>query len=95
MRIDLFLTRSRLVKRRGLAQALIEAGGVRVGGVPVKSGRKLAEGDEIEITLGAPPKDRDAVARCEEAGVDRLIVRPWRRSPEAIDGLRAFADRFF
>ena len=53
------------------------------------------EGTRFEITLGAPPKDRDAVARCEEAGVDRLIVRPWRRSPEAIDGLRAFADRFF
>lgn len=53
MRLDLFLTHSRLVKRRGLAQALIEAGGVRVGGVPAKAGRKLAEGDEIEITLGA------------------------------------------
>jgi ribosome-associated heat shock protein Hsp15 len=53
LRLDLFLTHSRLVKRRGLAQALIEAGGVRVGGVPAKAGRKLSEGDEIELTLGA------------------------------------------
>lgn len=53
MRLDLFLTHSRLVKRRSLAQALIDAGGVRVGGLPAKAGRKLAEGDEIELTLGA------------------------------------------
>jgi hypothetical protein len=30
--------------------------------------------------------------RYSEAGVDRVIVRPWRRSREAIDGMRRFAD---
>ncbi|MCX7620739.1 MAG: TIGR03619 family F420-dependent LLM class oxidoreductase [Acidimicrobiales bacterium] len=34
------------------------------------------------------------VEQWEEAGVDRLIVVPWRRSSEAIDGLRRFAERF-
>jgi probable F420-dependent oxidoreductase len=29
--------------------------------------------------------------RATEAGVDRLVVSPWRRSAEAADGLRAFA----
>ncbi len=53
------------------------------------------EGRPFEVTIGAPLSDPDAVARFEEAGVHRLIVRPWRRSPEAVEGLRAFADRFF
>ena len=30
--------------------------------------------------------------RWAEAGVDRLIVTPWRRSSEALDGIRRFAD---
>ena len=35
----------------------------------------------------------DAVlARAAEAGVTRVIVRPWSRSSEALDGLRRFAD---
>ena len=53
------------------------------------------EGQRFEITIGAPPTDRDAVTRFEDAGVHRIIVRPWRRSPDAVNGLRAFADRFF
>jgi hypothetical protein len=32
------------------------------------------------------------VERYAEAGVDRVIVRPWQRSKEAIDGIRRFAD---
>jgi alkanesulfonate monooxygenase SsuD/methylene tetrahydromethanopterin reductase-like flavin-dependent oxidoreductase (luciferase family) len=31
-------------------------------------------------------------ARWEDLGVTRMIVSPWRRSREAIDGLRRFAD---
>jgi len=53
------------------------------------------EGQPFEVTIGAPLEHRDAVARFEDAGVHRLIVRPWRRSPEAVDRLRAFADAFF
>jgi hypothetical protein len=34
----------------------------------------------------------DDVQRWEELGVTRLVVSPWRRSPEAIDGMRRFAD---
>jgi hypothetical protein len=35
------------------------------------------------------------VTRWEDLGVTRMIVAPWKRSREAIDGLRAFADRAF
>jgi probable F420-dependent oxidoreductase len=45
-----------------------------------------------EITVGGPVASLDDVHRWEDAGVDRLMVSPWRRSPEALDGLRRFAD---
>ena len=38
------------------------------------------------------PRDLEAFA---DAGVTRLIVRPWERSPEAVDGLRRLADALF
>jgi probable F420-dependent oxidoreductase len=47
----------------------------------------------FEVTVGGPVASRDDVARWEEAGVDRLIVAPWARSKEAIDGMRRFADQ--
>jgi probable F420-dependent oxidoreductase len=49
-------------------------------------------GVRFEVTVGGPVATRDDVARWEDAGVDRLIVAPWRRSKEAVDGLRRFAD---
>jgi probable F420-dependent oxidoreductase len=46
----------------------------------------------FQICLGGPVASADDVRRWEELGVTRLIVSPWRRSPEAIDGMRRFAD---
>jgi probable F420-dependent oxidoreductase len=46
----------------------------------------------FQICLGGPVGEADDVRRWEELGVTRLIVSPWRRSPEAIDGMRRFAD---
>ena len=46
----------------------------------------------FEITVGGPVRSDDDIKRWEDAGVDRLIVSPWRRSPEAIDGLQEFSD---
>ncbi len=34
----------------------------------------------------------DAIARWAELGVDRLVVRPWSRTRDALDGLRRFRD---
>ena len=47
----------------------------------------------FEVTVGGPVESRDDVARWAEAGVDRLIVAPWSRSREAVEGLRRFAER--
>jgi len=48
--------------------------------------------DGFQIVLGGEVSSRGDVARWEEVGVTRLIVAPWARSREAIDGLRRFAD---
>ena len=50
------------------------------------------EGQPFQVTLGGAPSGPDEVRRWRDAGVDRLVVSPWRRSREALDGLRRFAD---
>jgi len=59
---------------------------------PVARLRELRDGKSIEVTVGGLVEGRDDVERWEQAGVDRLLVSPWRRSPDALDGLRRFAD---
>ena len=46
----------------------------------------------FEVTVGGSVRSLDDVRRWEDAGVDRLIVAPWRRSREAVEGLRRFSD---
>ncbi len=51
------------------------------------------ENEAFQVTLGGDPTEPGEIARWEEAGVDRLVVTPWKRSREAVEGLRRFADR--
>jgi probable F420-dependent oxidoreductase len=46
----------------------------------------------FEVCIGGPVETAGDLARYEDLGVTRLLVAPWRRSREAIDGLRRFAD---
>jgi probable F420-dependent oxidoreductase len=46
----------------------------------------------MQICLGGAVSSRDDVARWEDLGVTRMVVSPWRRSPEAVDSLHRFAD---
>jgi hypothetical protein len=43
------------------------------------------------VSHGGPP-NRDEVARCRDAGVDRLVMLPWRRGSEAIDAIERLAE---
>ena len=54
----------------------------------------LARGVALVVgAVGLPPVDSpDDVTRWEELGVTRLVISPWRRSPEAVAGIGAFAD---
>jgi probable F420-dependent oxidoreductase len=46
----------------------------------------------FQICLGGPVESRDDVDRWAEMGVTRLVISPWARSKEAIDGMRRFAE---
>jgi probable F420-dependent oxidoreductase len=46
----------------------------------------------FQICLGGPVDSPDDVQRWEDLGVTRLIVSPWPRSKQAIDGMQGFAD---
>jgi probable F420-dependent oxidoreductase len=48
----------------------------------------------FQMVLGGPVRSADDVKRWEEIGVTRMIVSPWRRSPEAIETMQRFADAY-
>jgi alkanesulfonate monooxygenase SsuD/methylene tetrahydromethanopterin reductase-like flavin-dependent oxidoreductase (luciferase family) len=50
--------------------------------------------DHFDYIIGGPITSRDDVARWEDVGITRMIVAPWRRSKEAVDGMRVFADSY-
>jgi probable F420-dependent oxidoreductase len=50
------------------------------------------DADAFQYCLGGPVDSVDDVERWAALGVTRLIISPWRRSREAIDGLRHFAE---
>lgn len=54
---------------------------------------KAGRDGPFEFSVGAAPSDRHEVEAFAAAGVTRIITVPWRRSPEAVDALRRFADR--
>lgn len=48
----------------------------------------------VQVTVMGAVRESADLQRWAEAGVDRLIVVPWTRSREAVDGLRRFADDY-
>jgi alkanesulfonate monooxygenase SsuD/methylene tetrahydromethanopterin reductase-like flavin-dependent oxidoreductase (luciferase family) len=57
--------------------------------------REEREHEPFEITLGAALRTKDDAARLAELGVHRLVLTPWDRSREAVDGLRRTAELLF
>ena len=47
---------------------------------------------EVVVSVGGAAADLDTVRAFAAAGVDRLIVAPWRRSADAVVGLTAYVD---
>jgi alkanesulfonate monooxygenase SsuD/methylene tetrahydromethanopterin reductase-like flavin-dependent oxidoreductase (luciferase family) len=50
--------------------------------------------EPFEITLSAGADTEAQIDALAVAGVDRLVVSPWRRSRDFAEGLRRFAARF-
>jgi len=49
----------------------------------------------FEVLCGGRVADRSDLERFEEAGVTTLLTAPWRRSREAVDGIRRLAELAF
>jgi probable F420-dependent oxidoreductase len=47
-----------------------------------------------EVTLGAPGLGADDFDRCAEAGIDRVFVKPWQRTSDALESIGRFAEEF-
>ncbi len=47
-----------------------------------------------EVTVGGTVGSAADIEAAAEAGADRLMVRPWRRSADAVDGMRRFREEF-
>jgi ribosomal 50S subunit-recycling heat shock protein len=52
MRLDLFLKKTRIIKRRTIAAEMAKNGRIKKAGRPLKPGYDLGIDDEIEITFG-------------------------------------------
>jgi probable F420-dependent oxidoreductase len=75
----------------GMAHTL-ESAAVQIGilrDLLAESGR---ESVPFQFVLGGPVATLDDVRRWEDVGVTRMIVSPWRRSPEAVEAMKEFAD---
>jgi probable F420-dependent oxidoreductase len=51
-------------------------------------------GERFQVTVGGALEQPDDLHRWQDAGVDRLVVKPWPRSRDALPSLRDFANRF-
>ena len=50
------------------------------------------DASDFQFCLGGPVASRDDVARWQDIGVTRLVISPWPRSKQAVDGMRRFAE---
>ncbi len=73
MRADKFLKLSRLVKRRTVAQEMIEVGAVHVDGRPIKPSSEVRMGDLVEVAY--PGRILRVLVLCDdEAALERGTV---------------------
>lgn len=70
-------------------------GGLAAARAEIDAMRSEAGRDgEFTVTVMGGPASAEDVENYRAAGVDRLVVSPWRRSAEAADGLKQFAAAF-
>lgn len=70
MRLDKYLKVSRVIKRRTLANEVVDAGRVLVNGKPAKASYTVKIGDIIEVTFGNRPVKIRVLSDVEQKGKD-------------------------
>ena len=58
----------------------------------VRRRRAAGRSGTVDISLAAVSADLNHLRRLAEVGVGRALVRPWKSSKDALDGMRRFAD---
>ena len=71
MRLDKFLKLARLVKRRTVAQEMIDVGAVRINGRQCKPSAEVRQGDIVEIAYTSRVLSLDVLC-AEEAALKRM-----------------------
>jgi alkanesulfonate monooxygenase SsuD/methylene tetrahydromethanopterin reductase-like flavin-dependent oxidoreductase (luciferase family) len=69
-----------------------ESAGVQIATLRALLREHDRDPDGFQVVLGGAVSGPDDVRRWEDLGVTRLLNSPWRRSSEAIEGLRRFAE---
>jgi len=59
----------------------------RMAALRAAAGRR----EPVEVTFWGPVRDPSDLRRYADAGVHRVLVRPWRRGEDPLDGVRRFA----
>jgi alkanesulfonate monooxygenase SsuD/methylene tetrahydromethanopterin reductase-like flavin-dependent oxidoreductase (luciferase family) len=52
-----------------------------------------SHGRDVQVVTGGYVSSVEDLRAYHDAGVNRLIVSPWRRSADALDGIRGFAEQ--
>lgn len=73
-------------------QSDFERGSMLVGQLRDLLADEGRDASTFQFCLGGSVTSRDDVKRWEEIGVTRMVFAPWKRSRDALDGIRRFAD---
>jgi ribosome-associated heat shock protein Hsp15 len=89
VRLDRWLWAARFFKTRGLAQAAITGGHVRVNGQRVKAARAVRPGDRVEIVRGEERLELDVVALSDRRGPASVARELYAETEASVAGREA------
>jgi alkanesulfonate monooxygenase SsuD/methylene tetrahydromethanopterin reductase-like flavin-dependent oxidoreductase (luciferase family) len=69
-----------------------ESGTAQIEKLRVLLAEQDRDPEDFQYCLGGPVESLDDVQRWADIGVTRLVISPWPRSRQAIDGMRRFAE---
>jgi ribosome-associated heat shock protein Hsp15 len=84
VRIDKWLWAARLAKTRPLAAEGIKGGRVKVNGRRVPPGKRVAVGDELELTLGDVPRVVIVRGMAQRRGPASVAQTLYEETPESV-----------
>jgi probable F420-dependent oxidoreductase len=69
-----------------------ESGAAQIEKLRVLLAEHDRDPEDFQYCLGGPVESPDDVQRWADIGVTRLVISPWPRSKQAVDGMRRFAE---